>query len=351
MICAVSVFDLANKNKQIDQLKQKLALPEVYCDIKQSSVLNKQLVRLQAQVDEYNDLNSNAQFVTELLNEASDADKNDPTYIGTIDNIISETKAKCDQLYLQTLLSGKYDINDAIVKIHSGAGGTEACDWVSMLFRMYKMYANSKGYKVTMLDSVEGDGAGFKSVTFSVAGDNAYGYLKYEMGVHRLVRISPFDAGKRRHTSFASVEVMPKLDQMNEVQILDKDLQIDTYRSGGAGGQHVNTTDSAVRIKHIPTGIVVTCQNERSQLQNREKAMEMLASKLLVLQLQQEQEQARALKGEAKKIEWGSQIRSYVFCPYTMVKDHRTGAQTSNLTAVMDGELDQFIFEELRQMK
>ena len=253
-----------------------------------------------------------------------------------------------DALNVKTLLSGEYDANNALLKIHSGAGGTESCDWVSMLFRMYKMYAEKNGYRVSILDSIDGDGAGFKSITFEVIGDRAYGYLKGEMGVHRLVRISPFDANKRRHTSFASVEVMPEIENDTDVEINSEDLKIDTYRSGGAGGQHVNTTDSAIRITHLPTNIVVTCQNERSQIQNREKAMQMLKSKLVALKLEEQQRQANALKGDAKKIEWGSQIRSYVFCPYTMVKDHRTGYETSNLDAVMNGKIDAFIEEQLK---
>ena len=264
---------------------------------------------------------------------------------------LSEIDKLTEELRLQTLLNGKYDGNDAIMSLHSGAGGTEAQDWVSMLYRMYTRYAERNGYKVTVIDSLAGDDAGLKSVTFTVEGENAYGYLKSEKGVHRLVRISPFDSQSRRQTSFASVEVMPKIDDSAEIVIRPEELKIDTYRSGGAGGQHVNKTDSAVRITHIPTGIVVQCQNERSQIQNREQAMEMLRGKLAERQEQEQQEHEAELKGEVKKIEWGSQIRSYVFCPYTMVKDHRTGCETGNITAVMDGDLDDFIFEWLKKSK
>ncbi len=244
---------------------------------------------------------------------------------------------------METLLHGPYDRNNAIVSLHAGAGGTEAMDWVAMLFRMYTRWCEDKGYEVKVLDMLPGEEAGIKSVTFHVIGPNAYGYLRCERGVHRLVRISPFDASGRRHTSFASVDVMPELEDDAEIEIRPEDLRIDTYRSSGAGGQHVNKTESAVRITHIPTGIVVQCQNERSQIQNRETAMKMLKARLLELKEREQEEKLRQLKGEVKKIEWGSQIRSYVFHPYNLVKDHRTGAETGNIQAVMDGELDQFI--------
>ena len=272
----------------------------------------------------------------------------DEGMVGDIDSSIETLETEVGELYLQTLLSGEYDNNNAYVKIHSGAGGTEACDWAGMLQRMYQMFADKNDFKWQITDKIDGDGAGVKSVTLKIIGDNAYGYLKSEMGVHRLVRISPFDANKRRHTSFASVEVMPEIDQNVEIEIRPEDLKVDVYRSGGAGGQHVNTTDSAVRITHLPTGIIVACQQERSQLKNREMAMEMLKSKLLALELDKKMQESLALKGDAKKIEWGSQIRSYVFCPYTMVKDHRTGYETSDVYGVMDGNIKEFIFEFLK---
>ncbi len=256
---------------------------------------------------------------------------------------------KVEKAKIQTLLSGKYDSFDAIVTLHAGAGGTEACDWTDMLYRMYKMYCDKNGFKIKVLDALDGDGAGIKSITFEVDGENAYGFLKCEKGVHRLVRISPFDANARRHTSFASVEVMPKIEEKPDIEIRPEDLKVDTYRSSGAGGQHVNKTESAIRITHIPTGIVVACQNERSQVQNREMAMQMLYSKLVELEEEKEMQEMAKVRGEIKKIEWGSQIRSYVFCPYTLVKDHRTGYEDSNIASVMDGNIQGFINEYLKK--
>ena len=256
-------------------------------------------------------------------------------------------KQELEDFKIETLLSGKYDELNAIVTLHSGAGGTEAQDWTQMLFRMYTMYAEKRGYDVSVLDELPGDEAGIKSITFLVSGENAYGYLKCEKGVHRLVRISPFDAGARRHTSFASVEVMPEIESTPEIEIKPEDLKVDTYRSSGAGGQHINKTESAIRIKHIPTGIVVSCQTERSQIQNRETAMKMLYSKLAEKKEEEEMAKLSQIKGEIKKIEWGSQIRSYVFCPYTLVKDHRTGYETSNIEDVMNGNIQPFINDYL----
>lgn len=262
---------------------------------------------------------------------------------------ISDLTNKMEDIKIQTLLKGKYDNNNAIINIHAGAGGTEAQDWADMLTRMYTMYANKEGFDFKVLDILPGDDAGIKNITFLISGENAYGFLKAEKGVHRLVRISPFDANSRRHTSFASVEVMPEIDEAPEIQIRPEDLKVDTYRSSGAGGQHVNKTESAIRITHIPTGIVVACQTERSQIQNRETAMKMLYSKLIEKQEAEEMEKLANIKGEIKKIEWGSQIRSYVFCPYTLVKDHRTGFETSNVQAVMDGDIQPFINDYLRK--
>ena len=267
--------------------------------------------------------------------------------ISTTDNLEKDI----DKLEVNTLLSGKYDSNNAILTLHPGAGGTEAQDWVQMLYRMYTRWANSNGYEVKELDYLPGDEAGIKSVTFLVNGDYAYGHLKGEMGVHRLVRISPFDAGGRRHTSFASVEVLPEITEDIDIQINPDDLRIDTYRSSGAGGQHINKTSSAIRITHIPTNIVVTCQSERSQIQNRETAMKMLKSKLLNLKEKENKEKIEDLKGIQMDIAWGSQIRSYVFCPYTMVKDHRTNYEVGNVQAVMDGDLNSFIDSYLKWSK
>lgn len=255
---------------------------------------------------------------------------------------------RVEKLKLETLLSGKYDASNAILTLHAGAGGTEAQDWCDMLYRMYTRYVERSGWKAVVLDYLAGDEAGVKSVTFRVEGDNAYGYLKAEKGVHRLVRISPFDSNARRHTSFASLEVMPEIIDDSEIEIRSEDLKVDTYRSSGAGGQHVNKTESAIRITHLPTGIIVACQNERSQIQNREVAMQMLRSKLIERREREREEEAAEISGNLKKIEWGSQIRSYVFCPYTMVKDHRTGFETGNVQSVMDGDLDGFIDEYLK---
>ena len=263
---------------------------------------------------------------------------------------ISPIEKEIEKLEVATLLSGKYDINNAIVTLHPGAGGTEAQDWVEMLYRMYTRWANSNGYKVEELDYLAGDEAGIKSVTFLVSGDYAYGYLKGEQGVHRLVRISPFDAGGRRHTSFASVEVLPEITEDIEIDINPDDLRIDTYRASGAGGQHINKTSSAVRITHIPTNIVVACQTERSQIQNRETAMKMLKSKLLHIKEQEHKDTIDELKGIQMDIAWGSQIRSYVFCPYTLVKDHRTNYEVGNVQAVIDGDLNGFIDSYLRSL-
>lgn len=248
-----------------------------------------------------------------------------------------------EQFDIRLLLDGDYDGNNAIVTIHSGAGGTEACDWAEMLFRMYSRWCSDKKYKITELDFMPGDSVGIKSITFAVEGVNAFGYLKNEKGIHRLVRISPFDANKKRHTSFASVEVIPEVDESIEINIDPSDIRIDTYRASGAGGQHVNMTDSAVRITHFPTGIVVTCQKERSQLSNRETAMKLLKSKLIELEMKKQEEALKKIQGEQSDIGWGNQIRSYVFQPYTLVKDHRTGVESGNIKAVMDGDIDSFI--------
>lgn len=302
---------------------------------------------MQEKVDSFNDISGRADEIEQLI-ELADEEEDE----ALADEIIKDfetLKKDVQKLNLETLLKGEYDSNNAIVTLHAGAGGTEAQDWTEMLFRMYSRYAERNNYTVKVLDYQEGDGAGIKSVTFLVEGLNAYGYLKAEKGVHRLVRISPFDANSRRHTSFASVEVAPEIEQDTAIEIKPEDLKIDTYRSGGAGGQYVNKTESAIRITHIPTGIVVQCQNERSQIQNRETAMKMLISKLVELKERENQQKIESLKGEIKKIEWGSQIRSYVFCPYTLVKDHRTGYEDPDVQAVMDGEIDEFINDYLRK--
>ncbi|MEG1805990.1 MAG: peptide chain release factor 2, partial [Clostridia bacterium] len=266
-----------------------------------------------------------------------------------LDAKIKKLESDVEKYNLKTMLKGKYDHCNALLTLHSGAGGTEACDWTSMLYRMYNRFVERFGYQSEELDMLDGEEAGIKSVTFRVIGLNAYGYLKAEMGVHRLVRISPFDSNARRHTSFASLEVSPEIDDDGNIEIRPEELKVDTYRSSGAGGQHVNKTESAIRITHLPTGIIVACQNERSQIQNREMCMKMLKSKLIEKKERDQQSQMQSITGELKRIEWGSQIRSYVFQPYTLVKDHRTGYENGNISAVMDGDILEFIYDYLRK--
>ena len=275
-------------------------------------------------------------------------EENDATLIPEIEEMLTEFTTTYDAIRAKTLLSGEYDGDNAIVSLHAGAGGTESCDWAAMLYRMYTRWADDKGYSVEVLDSLDGEEAGIKSVTFQVNGENAYGYLKSEKGVHRLVRVSPFDANARRQTSFASLEVMPELDNTIQVDIRPEDIEMQVYRSSGAGGQHINKTSSAVRLIHKPTGVVVSCQTQRSQFQNRDYAMEMLKAKLYQIAKQQHMDKIDDIKGVQNEIAWGHQIRSYVFMPYTMVKDHRTNYETGNVDAVMDGDLDGFIFAYLK---
>lgn len=342
------VFDKAGLEKEKLEIENELNKPEVYSDIHKSKTLNKKLSAINIKLEEANKLGTKLNDLSDfiLLSESED----DESIITEIDKELKVLSKSTESFYTKTLLKGKYDSYSALVKIHSGAGGTEACDWVEMLYRMYNMYASRCGFKVNLLDAVDGDGAGFKSISLEIEGVNAYGYFKGEIGVHRLVRISPFDSNKRRHTSFASVEVLPEIEEDSSVTINQNDLRIDTYRASGAGGQHVNKTDSAVRITHIPTGIVVACQNERSQLQNKETAMKMLMSKLVSLKEEENKKNTNELKGDERKIEWGSQIRSYVFCPYKLVKDNRSNYETSNLDDVMNGNLDDFVFEYLKSI-
>ena len=268
---------------------------------------------------------------------------NDPAIIPDIQQELKEFKETFENIRINTLLSGEYDRNNAILKLNAGAGGTESCDWCSMLYRMYTRWAERKGFALEVIDYLDGDEAGIKSVTFQINGENAYGYLKSEKGVHRLVRISPFNAQGKRQTSFVSLDVMPDIEDDVDVEVKDEDIRIDTYRSSGAGGQHINKTSSAIRITHFPTGIVVTCQNERSQFQNKDKAMQMLKAKLYMLKQEENAEKLSDIRGDVKEIGWGNQIRSYVMQPYTMVKDHRTNEESGNVDAVMDGALDSFI--------
>ena len=270
-------------------------------------------------------------------------EENDPELIPEIDQMMKEFVQTYDDIRMKTLLSGEYDRNNAIVSLHAGAGGTESCDWAAMLYRMYTRWADKKGFSVEVLDSLDGEEAGIKSITFQVNGENAYGYLKSEKGVHRLVRISPFNAAGKRQTSFVSCDVMPDIEEDVDVEIREEDIRIDTFRSSGAGGQHINKTSSAIRITHFPTGIVVQCQNERSQHMNKDKAMQMLKAKLYLLKQEENAAKAAGIRGEVTDIGWGNQIRSYVMQPYTMVKDHRTGVESGNVDAVMDGNIDPFI--------
>lgn len=308
--------------------------------LKKIKFLNNKIDKINGLKREYEDL----EVLIELGMEAADE-----SVIPEVEDSFRVLKEDVESLRIETLLNGQYDRNNAIFTVHSGAGGLEAQDWAEMLLRMYTRWAEKKGYSVTIIDMLRDYEAGIKSATLLVEGENAYGYLKSEKGVHRLVRISPFDAAGKRHTSFASVDVMPELDDDIKVEINEEDLKIDTYRSGGAGGQHVNKTDSAVRITHMPTGIIVQCQNERSQHSNKEMAMKMLTAKLLELMEQEHKDKIDDIKGEYREIAWGSQIRSYVFHPYNLVKDHRTGEETGNVGAVMDGELDSFINAYLKQ--
>ena len=270
-------------------------------------------------------------------------EENDPELIPEIDQMMKEFVQTYEDIRMKTLLSGEYDRNNAIVSLHAGAGGTESCDWAAMLYRMYTRWADKKGFSVEVLDSLDGEEAGIKSITFQVNGENAYGYLKSEKGVHRLVRISPFNAAGKRQTSFVSCDVMPDIEEDVDVEIREEDIRIDTFRSSGAGGQHINKTSSAIRITHFPTGIVVQCQNERSQHMNKDKAMQMLKAKLYLLKQKENAAKAAGIRGEVTDIGWGNQIRSYVMQPYTMVKDHRTGVESGNVDAVMDGNIDPFI--------
>ena len=277
-------------------------------------------------------------------------EENDPELIPEIDQMMKEFVQTYEDIRMKTLLSGEYDRNNAIVSLHAGAGGTESCDWAAMLYRMYTRWADKKGFSVEVLDSLDGEEAGIKSITFQVNGENAYGYLKSEKGVHRLVRISPFNAAGKRQTSFVSCDVMPDIEEDVDVEIREEDIRIDTFRSSGAGGQHVNKTSSAIRITHLPTGIVVQCQNERSQHHNKEKAMQMLKAKLQLMKEQEQAEKVSDIRGEVKDIGFGNQIRSYVMQPYTLVKDHRTNEENSNVNAVMDGDIDSFINAYLKKI-
>ena len=342
----MSHFDIPNIQKELTDLENLTADPQFWNDSQNSGKVLAKIKKLKSKYETYNKIKKEIENLIEV-NELLQSEYDEEMAKEIIKNtkIIKKEKEK---LEIETLFSGKYDNNNAIVTIHPGAGGTESQDWAEMLYRMYTRWATQNGFEVKELDYLEGEEAGIKSVTFEIIGENAYGYMKSEKGVHRLVRISPFDSGGRRHTSFASVEVLPEITDDIEIQINQDDLRVDTYRASGAGGQHINKTSSAVRITHIPTNIVVACQSERSQIQNRETAMKMLKSKLLDLKEKEQKEKIEDLKGEQKDIAWGSQIRSYVFCPYTMVKDHRTNYEVGNVEAVMNGDLNGFMESYLK---
>ncbi len=326
---------------KIAELEAKSSESGFWDDMENSQKVLQELKQLKAKVERYTALSSQWEDMVTLVELAIEAE--DESMLDEVAEGYNALTADLEGMKLETLLSGKYDKNNAIISLHPGAGGTEAQDWAQMLFRMYQMWAERRGFSVETLDYLAGDEAGIKSVTILIKGENAYGYAKSEKGVHRLVRISPFDSSGRRHTSFASVDVMPEIDEDIEVHINPEDLKVDTFRASGAGGQHVNKTDSAIRITHIPTGVVVACQTERSQHQNRDNAMKMLTAKLFEMAEREQKEKIEDLKGDMKDIAWGSQIRSYVFHPYNMVKDHRTNFEVGNIGAVMDGDLDGFV--------
>ena len=334
-------LDLENKEKRIEELEREMEAPGFWDNAERSQKMMKELSALKGDMETYNKLLNQKEEI-ELMIEMG-YEENDPAVIPDIQEMLDEFINDFEHIRIKTLLSGEYDKYGAIVTLHAGAGGTESCDWASMLYRMYLRWAERNGFSTEVLDYLDGEEAGIKAVTFQVNGENAYGYLKSEKGVHRLVRISPFNAAGKRQTSFVSCDVMPDIEEDLDVEVNPDDLKIDTYRSSGAGGQHINKTSSAVRITHIPTGIVVQCQNERSQFQNKDKAMQMLKAKLYLLKQQENAEKVSGIRGEVKEIGWGNQIRSYVLQPYKMVKDLRTGAETANADAVLDGALDPFI--------
>ena len=334
-------LDVSSKKARIEELHKEMEAPDFWSDATVSTEKMKNLRSMESDVaviDHLDDLYKEIEDYIELGYE-----EEDPEIVDTIGVLIEELDTSLDTLRMKTLLSGEYDSDNAIVTLHSGAGGVEACDWVSMLYRMYQHWISDMGFSMEELDYLEGDEAGIKSVTFQVNGDNAYGYLKSEKGIHSLVRISPFNAAGKRQTSFASCDVMPDIEEDIDIEVRDEDIRVDTYRSSGAGGQHINKTSSAIRITHFPTGIVVTCQNERSQFQNKDKAMQMLKAKLLILKQEENAAKASGIRGEVTDIGWGNQIRSYVMQPYTMVKDLRTGEETGNVDAVMDGKITPFM--------
>lgn len=333
----------------MEELERKIEEPSFWDDAKNSQMVMKDLKHLKDEIEEGEKVFSSYEDLVMLIELAEEEE--DGSMVSEIRKEISAFEKRFDKLRIKTLLSGEYDANNAIVTLHAGAGGTDSCDWVNILYRMYTRYAAEKGFSVSVLDYQDGDITGLKGITMEINGENAYGYFQSEKGVHRLVRISPFNAAGKRQTSFASCDVMPEIEDDIEVEINEEDLKIDTYRSSGAGGQHINKTSSAVRITHLPTGIVVQCQNERSQLFNKDKAMQILRSRLYLLKKQEQKEMESGIRGELRDINFGSQIRSYIMHPYTLVKDHRTNVENSDVDAVLDGELDEFINAYLKQIR
>ena len=333
---------------RVEEIEKIMEAPGFWDDAEKAQNLMRELKGLKDVIEGYAKLKQAYEDIQTLIEMGYE--ENDPEMIPEIGAELQDFIEKLEALRISTLLSGDYDRDNAILTLHAGAGGTESCDWASMLYRMYQRWAEKKGFKVEVLDFLDGEEAGIKSVTMQINGENAYGYLKSEHGVHRLVRISPFNAAGKRQTSFVSCDVMPDIEEDVDIEINDDDLRIDTYRSSGAGGQHINKTSSAIRITHLPTGIVVQCQNERSQHMNKDKAMQMLRAKLYLLKQQENEAKEAGIRGEQKEIGWGSQIRSYVMQPYTMVKDHRTGEESGNCTSVLDGNLDPFINAYLKWM-
>ena len=339
-------LDLSNKEERVKELEREMQEPNFWDVPEKANAKTRELKSLKDDIEICNRLTNSVADMLDLIEMANA--ENDESMVEDIKSEFETFKEDFEKIRISTLLSGEYDKNNAILRLNAGAGGTESCDWASMLYRMYTRWAERKGFTVEVLDMLDGDEAGIKSVSFQVNGENAYGYLKGEQGVHRLVRISPFNAQGKRQTSFVSLDVMPELTADIELDINPDDLKVDTYRSSGAGGQHINKTSSAVRITHIPTGVVVACQNERSQFQNKDKAMQMLKAKLLMLKKEAHAEKLSDIRGEIKEIAWGSQIRSYVLQPYTMVKDLRTGEETANAAGVLDGNLDKMITAYLK---
>ena len=342
-----TALDIVGTLEEIKKLEKETLDADFYNDIKNSQRVLQKIKELNLKVERFNTLKTDWEDISTLVELAIAED--DESVLEEIKSGFEALSERMEAMKLETLLAGPYDKSNAIITLHAGAGGTEAQDWCQMLFRMYQMWGERRGYKVSTLDFLDGDEAGLKSVTLLIEGLNAYGFSKCEKGIHRLVRISPFDSAGRRHTSFASVEVMPDIEDDIEININPDDLRIDTYRASGAGGQHVNKTSSAIRITHIPTGVVVACQNERSQFQNKDTAMKMLKAKLMEIAEAEQKEKIEDIKGVQKEIAWGSQIRSYVFHPYTMVKDHRTNYEVGNIGSVMDGNLDGFINDYLKK--